>query len=311
MLTTPSHDRELIRSQNRGSRVYSIDGEVYPSVTSVVSAGEPRPALIGWAKKVTAESAIASHDLVGRIIEQDGERAAIDHLKGAAYRQRNAAGDLGSRLHDVAEWEILEGRPYPEQSDPGAQALLEQFRNFVLVMDPEWHAVEAIVYNTEHRYAGTLDAIATLRPENEDLQGLANMPLLIDWKSGSGVYGSAALQLVAYAHSEHLIGPTGRVPTFDLLPSKVAAVVHITPKGWRLVEVDVSDETFAAFLNTKAMALWANGGGDAAVGRVLAHGRSTGGRSLTLKKQDDPGPEVDAVKDFGARRRIKPPVLSS
>lgn len=301
MLTTPPDDRTLIRSQNRGSRVYAIGGKDFPSVTTIVSNGEPKPALVGWAKKVTAEAAVGSHDLVGQLIQDGGPQAAIDHLKGAAYRQRDAAGALGSRLHEVAELEVLQGEEFPDPGDPAARQLLQHFRDFIKVTKPEWHAVEAIVYNETHRYAGTMDAAASIPGHFDDL------PVIVDWKSGSGVYGSFALQLAAYAHAEFVIGPDGPKP-WDLVSVEQAAVVHITASGWKLYEIDVGRDVFESFLTCRDMAYWAMERSDQVVGRVLAHGRATGG--VTLGRKREPEKPVALAEVSGNRKRIAPPSLS-
>ncbi len=300
ILTTPPADREMVRSQNRGSRLYAIGGSEYPSVTDIISKGEPKPALIGWAKKVTAEAAIGQYKLVGEIRDKDGDKAAIAHLKGAAYRQRDAAGDLGSKLHEVAEYELVQGKQYPDQGNPGAQMLLEQFRDFVKTTNPEWIAVEAIVFSEAHGYAGTFDAAAIL-----ELTG--DKPVLLDWKSGAGVYGSFALQLSAYAHAEFLLGPNGEEEWAGTVDQETAYVVHIRASGWRLVEVNIGAEVFESFLNTKTMALWVMDGSDSAVGGVVANGRHLGG---TAMKASEPVSQ-EIVEEFGARRRIKPPALAS
>lgn len=307
MLTTPADVRTQIRSHDRGSRIYTIEGIPYPSVTTIVSQGEPKPVLVNWAKKVTAEAAVNQHELIGKLIEQDGPRAAIDHLKGAAYRQRDAAGDLGSKLHEVAEYEILEGKPYPEPGDPQARRLLSHFRDFVKVMAPTWHAVEGVVFSTEHQYAGTLDAVATLNPaETIGMGDWFGAPLLIDWKSGSGVYGSYAMQLAAYAHCDTLLGPTGPVPFKETLPEARAAVVHITSQGWSLVAVDVGPEVLEAFLACRVTAQWAMELSRSVVGHSLAMGKAT--PAALVPPGQKAVPEV--VTGFGERRRIKPPSLA-
>src|SRR5690606_11047676 len=301
IVTTPAGERELMRSQNRGSRTYHIAGRAYPSVTTIVSQGEPKPPLVGWAKKVTAETAVNQHDLVGKLIQTDGPQAAIDHLMGAGYRKRNAAGDIGSRLHEVAEWEILNGKPFPDPGDAEARALLAQFRHFVHHAQPEWEAVEAIVYNETHLYAGTLDAIARLHIPGLPSDGLT----LLDWKSGSGVYGSYALQLAAYAHAEYLIGPGGpqEMPTV-----RWAAVVHITTQGWRLVEMDISHEVWEAFLSCRDMAAWVEMS-SGAVGKTLAHGQAAAEAFTLPPLSRAPATAAAPVEEFAARRRIKPPAL--
>lgn len=313
MLTTPPEDRELIRAQDRGARVYNVGGKSFPSVTAIVQAGEPKPALISWGMKATAEAAVEQYELVGKIIDQDGPAAAIAHLKGAPYRQRNAAGDLGSRLHEICEYEILRGESFPHPGSPEAQAMVEHFRDFVRAMNPNWFAVEAVVYNTNHQYAGTLDAIASLNPPEGDLHELAGVPVIVDFKSGKGIYGSYALQLSAYANATHIVTETGHEP---MLPVDLdrAVVVHIVPGGWKLLEVHIDPVIYSAFLDCRNMALWAKETSEQAVGRVLATGRANGGRGVALpKKQEDaPGsaPMPDTSKAQGTRRRIAPPSLA-
>jgi hypothetical protein len=176
-----------------------------------------------------------------------------------------------------------------------------QFRDFVEVMNLHPVMVEAIVYSETHRYAGTLDTMGVLGPDDgSDLHGLAGKPLIIDWKSGSGVYGSYALQLAAYAHAEKVITATGHQ---DFPQPDGAVVVHITSQGWRLVEVDISDEIFEAFLTTKAMALWTQETSRQAVGKVVAHGKAKA-RPFSLDGAP-PAPIPDDPQ--GQRRRIKPP----
>lgn len=310
MLTTPEQDRVLIRSQNRGSRTYDIGGNRYPSVTSIISSGEPKPALVGWAKKVTAETAVTNRSTVETIIKTDGEQAAIDYLKGAGYRQRDAAGALGSKLHEVAEWELTQTEPYPAPKDTAARALIQNLRDFLVVSKPDWHAVEAVVYNADLGYAGTLDGVAVLPWLTPD-------PVLVDWKSGSGVYGSYAMQLSAYANATHIVGPKGPQA---MLPVDLerAAVVHITPNGWKVYQVDISEWVFTAFVDCMEMAVWADRGNDA-VGSVLAHGRARGGNGLThpkvtaeiVKGNRTAAPiPAEAAKEFASRRRIVPPRLA-
>ena len=294
----------MVRSQNRGSRVYAINGNEYPSVTSIISKGEPKPALIGWAKKVTAEAAIEQYKLVGTLIEQDGSRAAIDHLKGAAYRQRDAAGELGTRLHEVAEYELVLGKPYPDQGDPKAQMLLEHFRDFVKVTNPTWLAVEAIVYSEEDGYAGTFDAAALISQYDT--------PVLIDWKSGSGVYGSFALQLSAYAHAEYLLGPDGPEEWRGTVSTSKAVVAHIRPNGWKLIEVDIGPRVYDAFIVAQQMAAWVDGLSRKVVGHALATGRHLGGTAIKKAgKGHAPTIDPDTTEESAARRRIKPPALSA
>lgn len=305
-IITPEEDRDLIRSKNRGSRVYNVLGEQYPSVTAIVGAGEPKPALIGWAKKVTAEAAISEHALVGEIIAKSGEQAAIDHLKGSAWRTRDEAAAMGSQMHEVAELEIM-GTGFPEPTESAPRSMLLHFRHFLKEQKPEWLAIEAVVVNSMHRYAGTLDAIGRF-----SLPELGDLPLLVDWKTGSGVYGSYALQLSAYSRATHVVGPQGLkdindTPLADLNKEK-AVVLHLRPMGWKLIEVSINDDVFEAFLTTRDMAAWTEAS-NSVVGATVAYGKAGGvAMALQAKKAEEeaPKPKIDA-SGFQSRRKIQPP----
>lgn len=314
MITTPDHDRELIRGMVRDSRVYAINGSNLPSVTSIVSAGEPKPALINWAKKATATHSVANLDTLATIKRDSGEMAAIDYAKRGADWTRDAAAELGSKLHEVAEAEVG-GFEYPLPDDPRAVRMVAHLRHFLATMNPEWLAIEAVVYSETHGYAGTFDAAAIMRPvDGSDLMGMAGVPVILDWKSGSGVYGSHALQVSAYAHAEFIIDSTGHLPLRDLgLSTDRGLIVHVGADGWKLHEIDISDWVFSAFLSVRDVALWSLRNRDPLL-RVLAHGSADGGRGLRLRKKPEQAAPVAQIPPEPAdpaagRRRIRPPSL--
>ena len=96
---------------SESGRFYVWHGERYRSVTSIISGGLPKPALIGWAKKVTAEYAVANLESL-KVLVADDPAGAVDWLKGAAYRDRDRKADIGLAIHAAAEAYVLEA-PYP------------------------------------------------------------------------------------------------------------------------------------------------------------------------------------------------------
>lgn len=310
IIHTPEADRDLMRSSGRGgARSYSLNGKDYDSVTTIIGRGEPKPVLVNWAKKVTAEYAVEHHDMIGQMIKEDGDRAAIDYLKGAAYRQRDSKGAIGSRLHEVAELAAM-GHGVPTPEDPTDALLVAHLKDFLKVAEPEWHAIEAVVYSDEPAYAGTLDGIATLG-KGLNLSDEFKKPVLIDWKSGSGVYGSHAMQLCAYAWATRIIGPSGPVDMTDLgISTEKAAVVHITAGGWKLVEVNIGAALYETFLATIHMAHWTEKLSSDSVGSTLAAGGASGGASMSLpKKGKKRTTSAPLSSGDGSRKRIAPPKL--
>src|SRR5690348_5762134 len=88
--------------------------------------------------------------------------------------------------------------------DPDLVPYMAGFQAFLDDFQPEYKAAEFTVYNREHRYAGTADAMAQI----------GDTLWLLDTKTGKDVYGEAALQLAAYRHAEFI----GVAETGDELP---------------------------------------------------------------------------------------------
>lgn len=92
-------------------------------------------------------------------------------------------------------------------------------------------AIEYITYSEEHEYAGTVDLICRL----------ANVPAIFDWKTGNTVGNKEELQLTAYMKSLNI---------------NKGYIVHLpakkpNKKGYKIIEVDFTEDKFNLFLATK------------------------------------------------------------
>src|SRR5438552_1963984 len=85
------------------------------SVTSAIDGGLPKPALIGWAAKVTAEAAIKNHAIVGAMIASDQEKEAIDYLKRSRFSESGSKADRGTIVHSALEAHIA-GKPLAKET---------------------------------------------------------------------------------------------------------------------------------------------------------------------------------------------------
>src|SRR4051812_22280409 len=221
-----------------GKRFYSWRNENYWSVTTILGA-LPKDALINWAKKYTAEYAVANIDTLTTMLVGDEPdlAGAVDWLKNASFRARDKAADLGTYVHAAAEAYAL-GQPWPEYP-PEAVGRMDAFKLFLEEHKPVFLATEASVYNRTQRYAGTLDAIVQLGDRtlviDYKTRGGTNYPVSGRTNSG-GVYPDDALQLSAYRHAEFIgVADGSEAPMY---PTDGAAVLHLTDDGYHLIEVD-------------------------------------------------------------------------
>lgn len=238
------------RRASGGKRFYVWGrGERYWSVTTILNA-LPKDALKYWAAGMVAAFAYdQAHSWLGL-----PRPAAIDLLKREPLRYTGNKAEIGQALHDAAEAYTL-GKPLstaPFEED--LRMLVAHFLEFLHAIKPRFIATEAEIYNRTQRYAGRFDAIIEVGadvlsklpvpwdpPEGRDF-----VRLLVDYKTGKGVYHESALQLNAYAAGEFIGGPDGSeqpIPELDGL-----AVIHITVDGWEIVPVKLDDELFRAFL---------------------------------------------------------------
>lgn len=222
-----------------GNRFYSWKGESYWSVTTILSV-VPKPALLPWGMKAVATAAVDNLHIVNAMAEKSKDDA-IDWLKGAPYRTRNRAADLGSRVHDACEAYRL-GKPMPTW-DAEVAGRMAFFIQWLEHYQPEFLAVEASVYNRTEQYAGTLDAIVRI----------GGQTLVLDYKTArTGIYPEVALQLAAYRNAEFIGLPDGSEAPMPKVDGAAALWIRDIADGDFLPEyfpyVDTGKPVFDAFL---------------------------------------------------------------
>lgn len=222
-----------------GKRTYSWRGEEYWSVTTIIGGGIPKPALLPWGIKMVAEAAVDAIGFLPEMVERDRDEA-IRYLKGSPYAKRDTAADLGTLVHKWIEAYSLK-KPMPKAPDT-VVPYLDSFLQFLEDFHPEFTATEASVYSRTQKYAGTLDSIATFRLPMHEEPGT----FILDAKSGKGVYPEVGLQLAAYRYAEFIGLPDGSEAAMPDVDG--ALCLHLTPAGYRLIEVRADEEVFTAFL---------------------------------------------------------------
>lgn len=230
-----------MKTSTESGRFYTWKDEQFWSVTTIIGGGVPKPALIGWAAKYTAEFTAEHIEKIAQMCADGEEQDAIAMMKNSRNVYTNNKADLGSRVHAAVEALVLE-QDFKPSSDVvpymrGFSAWMEDYK-------PEFEMVEASVFNRERRYAGTLDAIATI----------ADQMTLIDYKSG-GVYPEVALQLAAYRNAEFIGVGEEELP---MPTTEGGAVLHLLPDAYEWIPVRCDGDVFRTFLYAREIHRWQN-----------------------------------------------------
>lgn len=235
-------------------------------VISVTSAKDvlPKPWLVGWAAKMTAIAGVEDHAIVGAMLAKGDEQAAIDHLKGARYRDSGAKANRGTVVHAALESYLagkeltaedleaqLKERRVPLKLWKSTGLMVKGLMEFLVDEEPEVYWSETTVYSRTHGYAGTPDIIARMRV------GGALVPVVIDVKTSKDIYDDTSLQTCAYARADFvgLDDGTEKQLTPDGEPIDFGVVVRPTPDGRYQKRVCAhTDELYELFLGCLAVA---------------------------------------------------------
>ncbi len=226
-MTIPRLER---RNHGKGHS-YKIDGVRAIGVTTALNA-LAKPALIDWAARVTSEYAVNNWDELAELppatrLDRIG-RARWDTVKEAAVR--------GTRIHDLGE-KVSHGVEVEVPDE--LRGPVDAYARFLDDWDIEMVATETPCCNTNHRYAGTADGWAKIGRTGENV--------LLDIKTGKGVYSEHALQLAAYRYCD-LWQPDGPASEADRGPVDAVYIAHVLPDTVRLLPVAAGPDEFRTFL---------------------------------------------------------------
>jgi hypothetical protein len=181
-----------------GGRFYRhpTSGVLLPSITTICSA-ERIPALERW--KI---------------------RMAMNGLDPADAA--SSVADHGSAIHDILLESFKAGK-CPRSAPPMVRAAWAAVEGLKCKpVNGRWLA-ELTVFNATDGWAGTADLVCQVGQEL----------VVLDWKTGRGVYGAALMQIAALTRAE--IGwVNGEIIPLDI---RRGMVVHLAEKGWEAYEV--------------------------------------------------------------------------
>lgn len=245
-----TRDDAHVYAWNDGMKVYWPLGSVTAALQVI-----NKPAVVGWVRRETAEFAVTNLDSIRLMRDETGHASAVEFVKMSTDRRRDKAGRRGTNVHQIAE-QIVRGQT-PEIPEDLA-AYVVSYRAFLREWQPKFVAVEKMVVNLTHGYAGTFDAFAKI----------GNERWLLDIKTSTGVYAETALQLSAYAAAE-FIGVPGDPTRYRVPRAQRFGVIHVTEQSAELVPMTVTRETFRRFLEARNLWQWTQTQAKTVVGRPL------------------------------------------
>jgi hypothetical protein len=214
-------------------------GEHIPGVTTILGDGLPKPGLINWAAKATAEYAILRWDWLSEL--PDDERLRI--LLGSRFDDSDRAANRGTDVHRLAErWAAGADVEFPEE----LTGHIDSYIRFREEWAPTEDLVERPVLNATWGYAGTVDDVCLIGGHRT----------LLDIKTNrKGPYGDVALQAVAYGRAEYILDADGR--TAEPMPAiDRYAVLWLRADGYDFYPLDIGEREWRVFLWVREVGRW-------------------------------------------------------
>lgn len=209
------------------------NGKKLAGVTTILSEGLPKPALINWAANVTADYAVNNWELLTDM----GVADRLKVLQRARFETSDAAAKRGTEVHHLAEKLMLgEEVAVPDE----LRGHVEAYVQFLDDWAPQPVLTEVTVVNYKYGYAGTLDMVMDCDSRR----------ILADIKTSARVYPDTALQLAAYRYAEvYLDGHGNELPMPKVQDSWV---IWVRADGYSVVPLDTSPAVFDDFRRVAA-----------------------------------------------------------
>lgn len=185
-ITKRLYNGEVVIDFYPDSHQYRKEGKRLTGVTTPLGLLSPTDVLMKWAVNEAIE-VLYPFALSGTPITPEDLAIA----KNAHTEAKNKAGSIGDLVHAWAE-EYAHGlNPAIPEDEKVANGVLG-FLRWVNDNGIKFVANERVVYSRKYDYVGTMDVIFTLESENHEILHAG------DFKTSSGIYSSAVMQVVAY-----------------------------------------------------------------------------------------------------------------
>ena len=235
-----------IIDENRGIvQITTDDGRFYSQLTTDEATGIPT---VKFYPSITTITAYWP--------KGDGFKKYLqNHTAEESEQILTTAGNRGSRIHAAIESfikgdEIKHDAQFPDSDGNMAELSADEYRALVkfaewdAVTTPEYIATEKTVISKRYGFAGTLDCLARIDGKL----------VLIDWKTGKGIYTSYFLQVAALRQAAV---EEGLIKADEECGTAILQVGMGTKIGWKWTDVPEMTKSgkayFDLFLQTKTV----------------------------------------------------------
>lgn len=247
VITVTAGPRNAYTDPESGIRYYLWKGRELPSVTSVRNLAGLPIKLAQWRTNQVIERAMTEYQTLGQMLSNNDPKAVASWLRLAQDKKRDAAADLGKRVHDAASQGLS-----PTKVGADVAPFLLQYRDWLSVTGIKIEIVERQVWSLHHGYAGTFDLIGRFPKKNDYW--------MVDLKTGSGTYPEHAIQTEAYARADFIgednVEDTAATRILKSIAPTNRAVLHLRPDGWSFKTLPSTEATWEAFLGLLSFATW-------------------------------------------------------
>ena len=248
---------EFVRRNYGRGHAYYLGDRKLDGVTTILSNGLPKPALVKWAANCAADLACDEWDALGELPLSERRK----RLAGAPDAARDSAAVKGTRVHALAD-QLARGEEVTVPEDLAGH--VESCVRFLNDWEVDTALAERPVYHEKYLYAGTFDLYASLGTDW----------WMLDWKTNkSGPFGDTAFQLAAYGHATHYLDEDGTVQRMPRAGRY--GVVWLRADGYDLYPYHVDESVFRQFLYIQQVA------------KAAAVSRDYKGDALTAPRAED------------------------
>lgn len=223
----------IVNRYGRSEHWYAYGNHFDPSVTTILRAGWPKPALLYWGINSVSKWAAENAGQV-YAMAKTSEDAAYEFMRQVPWSQRDKAGDVGTEIHSLVE-------AYP---DLAIDSLADNVRPYMAGFDRWMQDADASILDGEFPvwgecaaggYGGKVDLLVSVPKLGVGL---------LDVKTAEkGPFEDDHTQVAAYARA------TAGLPQ----PVEWAGLLHCRPEGTTLHMVDIGP-SFDAFCAAYAIA---------------------------------------------------------
>lgn len=232
----PEHDMSLaftegIDGDRSKPRRYLVNGEKWPSVTTILDKHTSRDGLSFWYENIAIEGMIAiQQEAAAEFDPKTGHMPQMPADLKAARRAlwmagttgeqiKNAAGLAGDVIHQALEnWHVYQEIPSLAMVEESKRGKMQALAAFLYDARPDLQSSEILVASRRYRYAGRPDArLALYKPTimpvqlTQDYDSVEPRVVppgiyLADVKSGSKLHPETGIQLALYEQACRELG---------------------------------------------------------------------------------------------------------